>query len=271
MVFVCYSIAPYFPSLLIVYQHSIHTADLICGVVGARTCFWVPVHILVAKFKGLFMLGWLKFCVLMWWEKCLCKGRAGSWSKHVICVFFRKCLTVTSWSWCAGVGHLAYACISFLQDFRSQWTGDLQCLAGNSAGFCQTLHKSWNHVSVLGAPAVLDHGISTATFHLWNIRPLVSWHRVAPLGRPGSCADCPTLWNGESKLSHTTSHHVHQCFHILRPKVSLLLRNPSDCVCNPCPSPELLESVRSQVQTSFLWDISLQIATSCWSCWAWNI
>lgn len=120
----------------------VHTADLVCGVVGGRRCFWVPVHNSVVKFKGSFVLGGLKFSVLMWWEKCLCKGRAGSWPKPVIYVFFCKCLNTTSWSWHAGVGHLARGCISFLQGFRSQWTRDLQCLAGNSAGFFETLHKS---------------------------------------------------------------------------------------------------------------------------------
>lgn len=68
VVFACYSIAPCFPSLLIVYQHMwlVHTTDLLCGVVGARRCFWVHVHISVVKFKGSFLLGELKFCVLIW-------------------------------------------------------------------------------------------------------------------------------------------------------------------------------------------------------------
>lgn len=266
MVFVCYSTAPCFPSLLVVYQHTwlVHTADLICGVVGARRCLWVPVNISVIKFKGSFVLGGLKFCVLIWWEK----GRA--WSKLVICVlFFCKCLNTTSWSWHAGVGHLPHGCISFhfIQVFRSQWTWDLQCLAGNSAGLFQPLHKSWNLVPVLGASAVLDHEIPTATLPLWNIK--LFWPRVAPLG---SCADCPTLQNGESKLSYTTSHYVHQCFHFLRWKsVFIPAQEPFRLSVQPLPLPWAPEACQEPSADFTALGHALQIAPSCWRCWAWHI
>lgn len=173
----------------------------------------------------------------MWWENCLCKGRAGLWAKLVICGFF----PASAWTWPVDPGRCG-APSSWLHFIPagSQWARDLQCLAGNSAGFFQPLHKPWNHVPVLGAPAVLDHEIPIATRPLWNIRLLVFWPRVALLGRHRQelCRLSHSSGNAESKLSHTTSHYVHHCFHILRWKsVFIAAQEPFRLGVQPLPFP----------------------------------